>query len=73
LHEVKSFTITQDAVDQTGVTWSSWNEPDSGSAFLRADSLGLARAVQLKIAGNGTQPWALNSISYKYNPRKIKI
>jgi hypothetical protein len=54
-------------------TWTSWNEPDWGSTFSRADSLGLARAVQIKIAGNGTNPWAMNSISYKYNPRKIKV
>jgi hypothetical protein len=73
LHEVKSFTISQDAIDSSGTTWSSWNEPDWGSTFSRADSLGLARAVQLKFAGNGTDPWSMNSISYKYNPRKIKV
>ena len=73
LHEIKSFTMSQDAVDDSNTSWTSWNEPDWGSAFSRADSLGLARAVQLKIAGNGTQPWAMNSISYKYNPRKIKV
>ena len=73
LHEIKSFTMSQDAIDSTGTTWSSWNEPDWGSVHSRADSLGLARSVQLKIAGNGTQPWAMNSVSYKYNPRKIKV
>ena len=73
LHEVKSFTMTQTAIDDTGTTWSSWNEPDWGSVHSRADSLGLSRAVQLKIAGNGTDPWSVNALSYKYNPRKIKV
>ena len=73
LHEIKSFTMSQSAVDNTGTTWSSWNAPDWGSVHSRADSLGLARSVQMKIAGNGTDPWSVNAVSYKYNPRKIKI
>lgn len=73
LHEVKSFTMTQAAIDDTNASWTSWNEPDWGSVHSRADSLGLSRSVQLKIAGNGTDPWSVNALSYKYNPRKIKV
>ena len=73
LHVVKSFTMSQDAVDDSNTSWTSWNEPDWGSTFSRADSLGLARSVQMKIAGNGTDPWSVNAVSYKYNPRKIKV
>jgi hypothetical protein len=54
--------------------WSEadWGASASGSAFIIGKSLGLARSVQLKIQGEGGKPWGINSITYKYNPRKVR-
>jgi hypothetical protein len=70
---VKSFTITQGAVDVSVETWQSWLDPDWGASHLKADSLGNSRAVQLKLVGNGTDGWGLYSLTYKYNPRKVRV
>jgi hypothetical protein len=72
-NEAKSFTISQSSFDSGGSEWESWNDPDWGANLQRADSLGLARAVQMRISGDGSNPWYLNSIGYKFNPRKIKV
>lgn len=72
-NEVKSFSISQSAFDGGGSQWESWNDPDWGAKLERADSLGLARAVQMRISGDGSNPWYLNSLGYKFNPRKIKV
>lgn len=70
---VKSFTVSQTGVDVSTETWQSWLDPDWGASHSKADSLGLSRAVQLKIAGNGTDGWGLYSLTYKYNPRKVRV
>ena len=69
----KSFTVSQTGVDVSTETWQSWLDPDWGASHSKADSLGLSRAVQLKISGNGTNGWGLYSLLYKYNPRKVRV
>lgn len=70
---VKSFTVSQEPIDISIESWQSWLDPDWGASHLKADSLGLSRAVQLKISGNGSDAWGLYSLTYKYNPRKVRV
>ena len=66
---------TAPATEPDGVAgWNqaNWGESASGSSFVVGKSLGLARSVQLKIQGEGGKPWGINSITYKYNPRKVR-
>lgn len=51
---------------------ASWGAVPTGAAFEKGASLGLARSVQLKISGPGGRAWGVNSISYKYNMRKVR-
>ncbi len=51
---------------------AAWGGPASGSQFERGGNLGLARSVLLKVSGPGGLPWAVNSITFKYNPRKVR-
>jgi hypothetical protein len=69
----KSYTVETDAVDISGLSYEGWNDPDLGSVLVKAHSLGLARAVQLKISSNAGNPWCVNSIAYKYNPRGAEV
>ena len=69
---VKSFTITQTGEDIGSQSWQSWLDPDFGATHSKADSLGVARSVQLKLSGNQTDGWAVYSLTYKFNPRKIQ-
>ena len=59
-----------DGID--GWNEANWGEEASGSAFYKGKNVGLARSVQLKIAGEGGKPWGVNSITYKFNPRKVR-
>ena len=59
-----------DAYDGWGQ--APWGANAEGAQFQRGANLGLARAIQLKIAGELGKPWGVNSISYKYNPRKVR-
>jgi len=69
----KSYTVSSEAADTTGLDYSNWNEPDLGSTGVKAHSLGLAKSVQLKISSSTPLPWCVNSIAYKYNPRGVKV
>ena len=70
---VKSFSIVQTGLDVSVETWQSWLDPDWGASHVKSDSLGNSRAVQLKIKGNGTDGWGLYALTYKYNPRKVRV
>ena len=59
-----------DGID--GWNEANWGEEASGSALHKGKNVGLARSVQLKIAGPGGKPWGVNSITYKFNPRKVR-
>jgi hypothetical protein len=51
---------------------ANWGASATGAAFAVGKALGLCRSVQLKIQGEGGKPWGVNSITYKYNPRKVR-
>lgn len=55
-----------------GWNQANWGASATGSALAIGKSLGLARSVQLQIQGEGGKPWGVNSITYKYNPRKVR-
>lgn len=69
----KAYTISNSSVDTTGLDYSGWNDPDLGSVGIKAHSLGLAKAVQLKLSSATAAPWCVNSVAYKYNPRGVKV
>ena len=63
----------------SGALWGSfdWNESNWGTAnegsFVKSGSnLGLARAVQLEIVGQPGLSWGLDSMTLKYNGRRVK-
>ena len=59
-----------DGVDGWGD--ADWGSSATGAVFARGSNLGLARSVQLKISSSGGKPWGVNSITYKFNPRKVR-
>jgi len=56
----------------TGWSEGGWGAAASGSQYTHGGNLGLARAVKLKFSGPGGAAWGVDSISYKYNPRKVR-
>lgn len=69
---VKTFSISQSAFDVQSQSWQTWLDPDWGATHSKADSLGVARSVQLKLVGDAGTPWAVYGLTYKFNPRKIQ-
>jgi hypothetical protein len=76
-NERKSFNILLPA-SADGMVWGTgiwgqgyWGIVAEGAQVLRGSNLGLARAVQLVITGPVGQTWGIDSIAYKYNPRKV--
>lgn len=59
-----------DGID--GWNEAAWGASASGAYFVKGSNMGLARSVQLKILSSGGKPWGVNSITYKYNPRKVR-
>lgn len=55
-----------------GWNQASWGAPAVGSSLTKGKNLGLARSIQLKVAGPGGKPWGVNSVTYKYNSRKVR-
>lgn len=49
-----------------------WGGNAEGAQFQRGFNLGLARAVQLRVTGERGKAWGVNSITYKYIPRRIR-
>jgi len=57
--------------------YDGWNEADwgaspDGSIFVQGKNLGLSRSLQMVFRGVEGKPWGLNSITYKFNPRKVR-
>lgn len=76
-NERKSFNIQLPA-SADGMLWGTglwgvdyWGVVAEGAQVLRGSNLGLARAVQLVLTGPSGQSWGIDSIAYKYNPRKV--
>jgi hypothetical protein len=51
---------------------NSWGTPNEGSFVKSGQNLGLARAVQLEIVGPSGLSWGLDSMTFKFNPRRVK-
>jgi hypothetical protein len=51
---------------------SVWSAGVIGGAIKTARNLGLAKAVQLRFTGDLGKAWGINSIGYKWQPRRVK-
>jgi hypothetical protein len=76
-NERKNFNIVLDS-SATGMKWDygiwgqdSWGVIAQGAQVMRGSNLGLARAVQLLFTGPTGLSWGIDSISYKFNTRKV--
>jgi hypothetical protein len=49
-----------------------WSQAGSASLVIKGNNLGIANAVQLKVAGPSGVVWAVNSIMFKFNPRPVR-
>ena len=63
----------------TGAVWGSftwgaftWGGTPRGSRIERGGSIGLARSVQLKFAGEVGKPWGLNTVVMKFRNRRLR-
>lgn len=68
----RTFSIQLDARD-IGGGYDSWVMPDLGSDLAKGNNLGLANSVQLKISSPGSDPWGVNAITFKFNPRRVRV
>lgn len=61
-----------------GLIWGTdlwgdyWGSGLSTSAVVVGKNLGLARSVMIELTGPAGQSWGVNSIGWKYQPRRIK-
>jgi hypothetical protein len=76
-NERKTFDISIDA-SATGMVWGEgrwgsgrWGVQAEGAQVVRGSNLGLARSVQLLFTGPTGLSWGIDSISYKFNTRKV--
>jgi hypothetical protein len=54
------------------VSGSVWSSGVISSVIKTAKNLGLAKTVQLRFSGELGKPWGINSIGYKWSPRRVK-
>jgi len=76
-NERKTFDISIDA-SASGMLWGEgrwgsgrWGVQAEGAQVVRGSNLGLARSVQLLFTGPNGLSWGIDSISYKFNARKV--
>ena len=75
-NEKKEFNINVNTKSQ-GLYWSvgnwgdNWGAKAEGGIVVRGSNLGLARSVQLLFTGPTGLSWGIDSISYKFNTRKV--
>lgn len=84
--EARSFVFTQSPT-AGGMLWgenwayepvgqavygSVWSNEVLGGSIATAKNLGLCKAVQLRLSGELKKPWGINSIGYKWMPRRVK-
>jgi hypothetical protein len=67
----RTFQVNLDGEDIAG-GFESWGRPDLGADLVKGYNLGLCNSVQLKISSSG-QAWGVNGITYKYNPRRVRL
>jgi hypothetical protein len=76
-NEKRNYDLTITPPD-AGLIWGtdlwgdSWGSGAATSSVLVGKNLGLARSVQIRITGPAGQSWGVNSIGYKFQPRRIK-
>lgn len=65
-------------VTGAGMTWgfsqwgsATWGGANLGSQIVNGRSIGLAKAIQVEFSGTAGVPWGINSLTLKYNPRKV--
>ena len=51
---------------------SVWSNDTLGGSIKTAKNLGLCRTVQLRFSGETKKPWGINSVGYKWVPRRVK-
>lgn len=61
--------VAGSAVEYEGNVWSN---DTLGGSIKTARNLGLCKTVQLRFSGETKKPWGINSIGYKWVPRRIK-
>ncbi len=76
-NEKRTFTITLNPpsggmVWGTGTWGQNWSQDAISSTVVTGKNLGLARTVQLQFNGPNGSSWGLDSIGYKFQPRRIK-
>jgi hypothetical protein len=76
-NERKIFNVSL-GPSSSGMLWGSgqwgsdyWGVVAQGAQIMRGSNLGLAKSVQLLFTGPKGLYWGVDSISYKYNSRKI--
>ena len=75
-NEKKIFNLSITAQSQ-GMYWDignwgdNWGAKAQGGQLVKGQNLGLARSVQLLFTGPDSHRWGIDSISYKFNNRKI--
>jgi hypothetical protein len=75
-NEKKIFNLSITAQSQ-GMYWDvgnwgdNWGARAQGGQLVKGQNLGLARSVQLLFTGPDNHRWGLDSISYKFNTRKM--
>ena len=62
------------AIEPAGGTpyGSYWSPETLGGSIVQASNLGLCKTVQLKFTGELLKPWGINSVGYKWSPRRVK-
>jgi hypothetical protein len=56
-----------------GVPFGSvWSSQTLGGSIKTAKNLGLCKTVQLRFTGEASKQWGINSIGYKWVPRRVK-
>jgi len=75
--ERKQFNVVLDG-QGTGAYWGTdlwgtglWGTSSEGVDVLSGRNLGLARSVQLLFTGPSNGSWGIDSVTYKYNNRKV--
>lgn len=76
-NEKRTFTITLSPpsggmVWGTGTWGQNWSQDAISSTVVTGKNLGLARTVQLQFNGPSGSSWGLDSIGYKFQPRRVK-
>lgn len=60
------------SVDSSLLGASSWGAGSAGGFIKDTKGLGLCKAVQLKISGEIGKAWGVNSITWKFSPRRVR-